>query len=114
MSRLEIILCASLFVSAILNVGIFAYARKAVSILMNASEELGDLQLMINSFTNHITGLYEMEMYYGDETLRGLMQHANSFADQMENFEHIYSLSEMPAIETANDEDAGENEEAEQ
>jgi L-arabinose isomerase len=55
-----------------------------------------------------------MEMYYGDETLRGLMEHANSFADQMENFEHIYSLSEMPAIETANDEDAGENEEAEQ
>ena len=55
MSRLEIILCASLLVSVIMNIGVFAYARKAVSILLSSSEELGDLQLMINSFTNHIT-----------------------------------------------------------
>ena len=40
-----------------------------------------------------------------DETLRGLMEHANSFADQMENFEHIYSLSYSPAIETSGDEE---------
>ena len=65
---------------------------------------------MINSFTNHITGLYEMEMYYGDETLRGLMEHANSFADQMENFEHIYSLSDLPAIESVDDDEEENNE----
>lgn len=110
MSRLEIILCASLLVSVIMNIGVFAYARKAVSILLSSSEELGDLQLMINSFTNHITGLYEMEMYYGDETLRGLMEHANSFADQMENFEHIYSLSDLPAIEPVDDDEEENNE----
>lgn len=105
MSRLEIILCASLLVSVIMNIGVFAYARKAVSILLSASEELGDLQLMINSFTNHVTSLYKMEMYYGDETLLGLMEHANSFADQMENFEHIYSLGDPPTIETDNEEE---------
>jgi len=105
MSRLEIILSASLLVSVIMNIGVFAYARKAVSILLLTSEELGDLQLMINSFANHITGLYEMEMYYGDETLRGLMEHANSFADQMENFEHIYSLGDPPTIETDSEEE---------
>ena len=78
MNRLEIILIALLSLSLIFNVVMFLYARKAISVLMTASEELGDLQQMIDSFSSHLTSIYEMDMFYGDETLRGLMEHANS------------------------------------
>tara|TARA_R110000765_G_scaffold43023_1_gene90458 strand:- start:1247 stop:1525 length:279 start_codon:yes stop_codon:yes gene_type:complete len=77
----------------------FLYARKAISVLMTASEELGDLQQMIDSFSSHLASIYEMDMFYGDETLRGLMEHANSFVEQMETFNYVYQLSENPADE---------------
>ena len=99
MSRLEIILIALLSLSLIFNVVMFLYARKAISVLMTASEELGDLQQMIDSFSSHLASIYEMDMFYGDETLRGLMEHANSFVEQMETFNYVYQLSENPADE---------------
>ena len=33
-------------------------------------------------------------MFYGDETLGSLMEHARSFVDQQETFEYIYGLIE--------------------
>ena len=94
MSRLEIILSAILFVSVVLNVGIFIYARAAIARLLFVSEELSDLQQMINSFAGHLKSVYEMDSFYGDQTLRGLLNHAICFNDQLGTFEMIYSLLE--------------------
>ena len=112
MSRLEIILSAILFISLLLNVGLMTYARKVVSELIAFSEELGDLQQMITSFTNHLQSVYELEMFYGDATLEHLLEHASSFADQMETFEYIYSLTDQPELEDmdTNDEEETDTE----
>ena len=34
-----------------------------------------------------------MEMFYGDATLKGLMEHAISFNEQLETFEYVYTLT---------------------
>ena len=94
MSRFEIILFAILFISMLFNVGVFIYARAAISRLLFVSEELGDLQDMINSFARHLKTVYELDSFYGDETLNGLLKHAISFNEQLETFEFIYSLTE--------------------
>ena len=94
MSRLEIILSAILTLSIIFNVGVFVYARAVVSKIVAVSEELGDLQLMIDGFTRHLKQIYELEMFYGDQTLQNLLRHAESFNEQMETFEYIYFLTE--------------------
>ena len=94
MSRLEIILSASLFLSIIFNVGFFVYARNVVAKLLFVSEELGDLQNMTDSFAKHLKNVYELEMFYGDETLRHLLNHVISFNEQLLTFEEIYSLTE--------------------
>ena len=47
---------------------------------------------MIDSFTQHLQSVYELEMFYGDETLGHLMEHAESFNEQMGTFEHVYGL----------------------
>ena len=93
MSRLEIILLAISTLSILLNIFIISYTRKAITELLSISEELGDIQEMVNSFANHIKAVYNMEMFYGDETLGGLMEHAISFNEQLETFEYIYSLT---------------------
>jgi hypothetical protein len=95
MSRLEIILSAILFLSTVCNVVVFFYARNALTQLLSVSEELGDLQVMVNAFANHITVVYELDKFYGDTTLKDLMEHAISFNEQLETFEYIYSLTEQ-------------------
>ena len=49
---------------------------------------------MISSFAAHLKAVYELESFYGDDTLRHLLNHAISFDEQLETFEHIYSLTE--------------------
>jgi len=95
MTRLELILSAVLALSIVLNVGLLIYVRGAIVRLLSISEELGDLQQMINSFAIHAKSVYELEMFYGDETLSHLLEHAVSFNEQLETFEYIYSLTEM-------------------
>ena len=105
MNRPEIILSAVLFFSVIFNIGIFIYARAAITRLLFVSEELGDLQNMIDAFAKHVKSVYELEMFYGDTTLEHLLNHAVSFNEQLETFEHIYSLTEEAAIEVAAEEE---------
>tara|TARA_Y100000592_G_C5461676_1_gene314354 strand:- start:1803 stop:2177 length:375 start_codon:yes stop_codon:yes gene_type:complete len=93
MSRLEIVVTLVLFISLIANVGFFIYTRSILSRLLFVSEELGDLQDMINNFSNHIANVYNLEMFYGDQTLGALMEHAVSLNEQLETFEFIYSLT---------------------
>ncbi len=102
MSRLEIILSSILMLSAIFNIGVFIYARTAIVRLLWVAEELGDLQRMISSFSNHIQAVYETDTFYGDETLKSLVDHARSFDEQLETFEYVYSLIEE---ETADNDD---------
>tara|TARA_R110000824_G_scaffold131986_1_gene294273 strand:- start:613 stop:963 length:351 start_codon:yes stop_codon:yes gene_type:complete len=94
MSRLEIILSLVLTISTLANVGLILYVRATLLRLLYVSEELGDLQDMINSFAIHVKKVYELEMFYGDQTLQALMEHAISFNEQLETFEFIYSITE--------------------
>jgi len=93
MSRFELILIAITILSILFNIFIVGYARKAITELLSISEELGDIQEMVNSFEKHLKGVYEMEMFYGDETLKSLMNHARSFAEQLQTFEYISFLT---------------------
>ena len=99
MTELETILACICAFSIVLNIGVFVYARSAISRLLYVAEELSDLKMMVDSFSNHVSGLYEMEMYYGDQTLGSLVDHAQSFNEQLETFEFIYTLTEADDIE---------------
>mgnify|MGYP003145681318 FL=1 len=110
MSRLEIILSAMLILSMTFNVIVFIYARGAVTRLLSVSEELGDLQVMIDAFAKHTKSVYELEMFYGDATLEHLMNHAVSFNEQLETFEYIYSLTDQPQLTTEDEEEIDDEE----
>jgi hypothetical protein len=94
MNRLELILSATLALSALLNIGLFLYVRAVLVRFVSTAEELGDLQTMVNSFTAHLQSVYELDSFYGDETLHGLLEHAISFNEQMYTFDYIISLIE--------------------
>ena len=70
------------------------YLRGVLSKLLYVSESMGDFLVVIDNYASHLGSVYEMEMFYGDQTLQSLMDHAKSFDEQLETFEYIYSLTE--------------------
>ena len=70
-----------------------------------------DLRDMTGAFASHVSSVYSLETFYGDETLQGLMEHANSYKEQLDTFEYIYDLTnkenidERSAEEEASEED---------
>ena len=111
MTQLEIILSILLFVSLALSVGVFVYARAAIVRLLWVSEELGDLKTMTSAFSQHLEAVYSMEMFYGDETLESLIDHARSYDEQLSTFEFIYSLTENDKEENPVDDEESDTEE---
>tara|TARA_Y100001938_G_C8080628_1_gene428810 strand:+ start:490 stop:822 length:333 start_codon:yes stop_codon:yes gene_type:complete len=108
MTNLELTLAIILALSLIGNVALAVYARAAIVRLLSVAEELYDLKDMSDSLLNHLQSVYELEMFYGDETLGSLMNHARSYTEQFETFEYIYNL-----IEDENDNRDTEEEETE-
>ena len=97
MTTFEIILSLILLLSLALNVGLVFYVRTAIVRLLSISEEMYDFKEMVDSLSVHVQNVYELDMFYGDETLGDLMEHARSFNEQLETFEYIYGLIEEDA-----------------
>lgn len=113
MSKLELILSATLTLSIIFNIGLFAYARASIVRLLFVSEELGDLYAMFDAFSNHLESIYNLEMFYGDETVSALLEHSRSLQEQFETFEYIFLLTEEQE-EKQNENDTEETDEKEE
>jgi hypothetical protein len=94
MSRLEIILGIVAAVSVVFNIGLILFLKGAMVRLISISEELGDLQQMVSTFALHVKTVYELEMFYGDQTLEALLEHARSFNEYLDTFEYIYTLTD--------------------
>ena len=94
MSRLEMILSLILLLSLGINALLFIYSRNVAQRLVLISDEIDDMRAAAASFAEHVKSVYELEMFYGDQTLQALMDHARSFREYMEEFDFIYITDE--------------------
>ena len=95
MTKLEIILSfASVGLLSVTVVMAF-YSVFLLRKLWRISSNMKDIQYMVSSFREHLRMVYELEMFYGDETLKNLLQHANSTYEMMEQYEDIYTFIEI-------------------
>tara|TARA_R100001086_G_C11766893_1_gene239734 strand:- start:277 stop:573 length:297 start_codon:yes stop_codon:yes gene_type:complete len=76
-----------------INVLLIWYIRKMLSKLLYVSDSIGDLLISAKNFSSHLDGLHEMETYYGDETLGGLIRHSKQVIEDIKEFEDIYALT---------------------
>tara|TARA_R110000824_G_scaffold77567_2_gene196082 strand:- start:1465 stop:1707 length:243 start_codon:yes stop_codon:yes gene_type:complete len=66
------------------------------------ADEIGDLRDASGAFATHVKRVYELEMFYGDQTLQALMDHARSFREYMDTFDYIYITDEQEPNEDEN------------
>lgn len=74
----SIILGACLGVSVVVNVVLIRLASWQSKDLAIVSDNVGDLVEIIESYRTHLKKVYELDSFYGDETLKGLMEHTNA------------------------------------
>tara|TARA_R110000824_G_scaffold334002_1_gene520544 strand:+ start:1013 stop:1441 length:429 start_codon:yes stop_codon:yes gene_type:complete len=86
-------LSIALGVSFVVNVFMFWYLRKLLSKLMFVSENLNDLVEIVKNYRNHLKQVYNLEMFYGDETLKFLMSHTNSLLEILKEYEDVYDIA---------------------
>ena len=64
--------------SIIANLIVFRLAFWQSRELADISDGLGDLVEIIENYRSHLRDVYQLDSFYGDETLEGLMTHTNA------------------------------------
>ena len=50
-------------------------------------DELREIVEIVKNFSEHLDSVHEMEMFYGDETLRGLMRHSKEIVNTFSSYD---------------------------
>jgi len=83
-----------LTISALANIFLVWYLIKVLKKLYFVSNNINDLLHIINDYSTHLEKVYNMETYYGDQTLQMLLEHSKDIVKELETYEEIYSLTE--------------------
>ena len=77
---------ASLIISLAFNIFLLLYIRNLIIRFVLISDEVDEMKKMLQHYSNHLESVYEMETFYGDETLHGMLQHSKEIGIEIENF----------------------------
>ncbi|MAK55937.1 MAG: hypothetical protein CML17_08860 [Pusillimonas sp.] len=94
MTSVVVILSIALLVSISLNIFMFWYGRAILEDFYYMSDNLGSLIEQIILFSEHLRSVHELEMFYGDEILGGLIRHSKDLVETVQDFVEIVELFE--------------------
>ena len=87
-----------LILSVGLNVFFIFYLRWLLKNLTFLSDNVQNLLETVETFSNHLSAVYELETFYGDETLQNLLSHARQVADEIKIYREVYTLTNNEEI----------------
>jgi len=68
-----------LLISILVNVLLVWYIRQIIKRLVYMSENVDTIHSSLTGYEEHLKKVYEMETFYGDQTLFGLLEHTKIF-----------------------------------
>ena len=98
MSSISLAVLALSLVAAVTTVAcgvMIWYTKSLLGDMTLMASDLQALKEMLEDYCTHVESVYEMEMFYGDETLQNLMRHSRAIVDEIKINEYDFS----PAIE---------------
>ena len=78
-----------LVISFVANMTFVFYCRWLIGILRAREEDVNVLADNIAEYVGHVKAVHEMEMFYGDQTLKGLIEHGTSLIERIEEFDFL-------------------------
>jgi len=104
-------LIIALFLSILGNLLALWYIRKLLAKVLFVSQNLTDLVDLLATYRNHLQRLFQLEMYYGDETMQFLIKHTKSLLDVLEDYSDIYLMTEPIEVGEEDEESYDDEEE---
>ena len=83
-----------LVISVGINILLIWYCRRLTKQFLFFTENIGELEAVLGAFDTHLTDVHELETFYGDDTLGGLIAHSKSVVDRVKDFYEGFALEE--------------------
>ena len=87
------------FLSILVNAFFVWYTRIMLSKFNFLSENIDDLTARIQQYQKHITRVSEMDIFIGDPTIVGLMQHTKDLQEFLTEYQNVFLLDEEEEYE---------------
>jgi hypothetical protein len=83
-----------LFLSVLLICGLVWYIRKTLDHYNEIDDDFASILEDMFSFEEHLQQVYQMEMFYGDQTLEAMIQHMSEIIDEITFYREKYFFAE--------------------
>lgn len=81
-----------LLVSVVTNIFLFWFLFRFLQRHSSLVSLVEDLEYKIDYFSKHIQGVHELEMFYGEPTLKNLIEHSRLLLSSFEQFNEDYQV----------------------
>lgn len=79
-----------LFISVLINIGVIFYMRYLLNERSQLYNDFNSLLRNVEKFSDHMSQIYELEMFYGDETLESLINHSKDLINNFYEYQNEY------------------------
>jgi len=76
------------------SISLMWYVRELLIRFRYLSINSYELSKGIERYKEHLQSVYELPMFYGDETLKGLMNHTRDLSDDLTELQQVFFLSD--------------------
>jgi hypothetical protein len=83
-----------IIISVVINILAIWYVRELLIRFRFYSENTGQLFTNLKEYTDHLQKVHQMEVYFGDPTIQGLLEHSKAVAVTVSEYLDIFSLEE--------------------
>ena len=68
------------------------YVRGLLRVMYRMTMDVQEMEDKMVEFSKHLDNVYEMEMFYGDETLAQLIRHSKEVVDSVNKFRNLFEI----------------------
>ena len=68
------------------------YVRGLIRVMYQMTVDVQQMEDKMVEFSKHLDNVYDMEMFYGDETLQQLIRHSKEVVDSISNFRNLFEI----------------------
>ena len=68
------------------------YVRGLLRVMYQMTMDVQEMEDRMVEFSKHLDNVYEMEVFYGDETLKQLIRHSKEVVDSVNKFRNLFEI----------------------